>query len=455
MAVCQFFLRGACKFGDKCHNEHPQNGERRSAFGGSTWTPASGQRTIPYSLETMTKDFDFKADKPSWPLSSYGPAKHEKNLLPPLDESPEEFRIKAVTAMRNGNISEYLQHEQNAFANAEQVFMNVRNDIKGAFEAAKRHSLGTDTPSTTSAAFPVGQPSAFGAQSSGSTSAFGQQQGTSAFGTPAFGAPAFGQTPSFGQSSMAKPAFGGAAPNSGGFSAFAGPGPSAFATAGTNPTTSPGSVFRQPAFGSSGGGPQPGQSTFGTTNPTSPNSAFARPSPFGSTSGPGFGQTSPFNVTNNAPSAFGQPPPTSATAFAQTPTATSTPPTASPFGQPTPSTSAFGQSTSVFGHPTAASAFSQPSSVFGTAPAQQSAFGQAVSPVSQGGFTGAPKPHAESTAPDFANAKSTYRPGSDPYDSLLPANYSSLLPDNVRAAFAASRFSWDNVPDWIPPLDMR
>jgi hypothetical protein len=35
-AVCQFFLRGACKFGDKCHNEHPQNGERRSAFGGKS-----------------------------------------------------------------------------------------------------------------------------------------------------------------------------------------------------------------------------------------------------------------------------------------------------------------------------------------------------------------------------------------------------------------------------------
>ena len=56
----------------------------------------------------MMKDFDFKADKPSWPLSTYGPAKGEKNLLPPLDESPEELRFKAVTATRNGNISEYV-----------------------------------------------------------------------------------------------------------------------------------------------------------------------------------------------------------------------------------------------------------------------------------------------------------------------------------------------------------
>jgi nucleoporin NUP42 len=57
----------------------------------------------------MAKDFDVKADKPSWPLSSYGPAKNEKNLLPPLDESPEELRFKAVTAMRNGNINEYVR----------------------------------------------------------------------------------------------------------------------------------------------------------------------------------------------------------------------------------------------------------------------------------------------------------------------------------------------------------
>ena len=34
--VCQFFLRGACKFGDQCRNEHPQNGDRRSAFGGQS-----------------------------------------------------------------------------------------------------------------------------------------------------------------------------------------------------------------------------------------------------------------------------------------------------------------------------------------------------------------------------------------------------------------------------------
>jgi len=139
-----------------------------------------------------------------------------------------------------------------------------------------------------------------------------------------------------------------------------------------------------------------------------------------------------------------------------------------PFGQPTQSTSisAFGQPTSVFGQATpATSAFSQTTSTSGFGQstsafgvpglAQQSAFGQTASPVSQSSPTGVPKPHAKSFAPDFANAESTYKPGLDPYDTLLPANYSSLLPENVRAAFAAPRFSWDNVPDWIPPMDMR
>jgi len=309
------------------------------------------------------------------------------------------------------------------------------------------------------------QPSAFGAQSPSTTSAYGQQQGTSSFGTPAFGAPAFGQTPSFGQPSIPKPAFGGTSANSGPFSSFAGPGPSAFAAAGANPTTSPGSVFGQSAFGGSGSGAQPGQSVFGAASSTSANSAFGRPSAFSPTSGTAFGQASPFDATNNAASPFAKPTPTAAPAFGQ-PSISSTSPTLSPFGQPAPNTSAFGQPTSAFGQPATAAAafgqnattspFGQSASPFGPrAPAQQSAFGGGVSPVSPSGPAGGNKPHAKSAAPDFVNAKSTYKPGLNPYDALLPPNYSSLLPDNVRAAFMAPRFSWDNVPDWIPPLDMR
>lgn len=256
---------------------------------------------------------------------------------------------------------------------------------------------------------------------------------------------------------MPKSNFGAAPVNSGGFSAFAGPGPSAFATAANNPSAPTGSVFGQPAFSSTSGAQQP-QPAIG--NPASTSSAFGRPSAFGSATGSVFGQPSAFGVAASPTSAFGQP--TSTSAFGQTATAPSNPLTS--FGQTAATPSAFSQPTSAFGQPAAASAFSQPTattSAFGqqtaqTSPfgvaTQQSAFGQAVSPSKS---SAAPHSQAKSAAPDFSNAKSTYKPGLNPYDALLPANYSSLIPDSVRAAFAAPRFSWGNVPDWIPPTDMR
>ena len=43
-----------------------------------------------------------------WPLSSYAPSKHEPPLIPGLDESPEELRVKAATAVASGNINVYV-----------------------------------------------------------------------------------------------------------------------------------------------------------------------------------------------------------------------------------------------------------------------------------------------------------------------------------------------------------
>ena len=43
-----------------------------------------------------------------WPLSSYAPSKHEPLLIPGLDESPEELRVKAATAVVSGNINAYV-----------------------------------------------------------------------------------------------------------------------------------------------------------------------------------------------------------------------------------------------------------------------------------------------------------------------------------------------------------
>ena len=47
------------------------------------------------------------ADKPLWPLSSYGPM-DEPTLLTGIDESPEELRFRAFVAQQAGNAAEYV-----------------------------------------------------------------------------------------------------------------------------------------------------------------------------------------------------------------------------------------------------------------------------------------------------------------------------------------------------------
>ncbi|KAF8967465.1 hypothetical protein BDZ97DRAFT_1803446, partial [Flammula alnicola] len=37
MAICQYFLRGQCRFGDTCRNEHPANAQQ-SGFGSAYTT---------------------------------------------------------------------------------------------------------------------------------------------------------------------------------------------------------------------------------------------------------------------------------------------------------------------------------------------------------------------------------------------------------------------------------
>lgn len=45
----------------------------------------------------------YEEEKPIWPLSSYGPGRHEVTLIGGLDESPEELRLMAWQALRSGD----------------------------------------------------------------------------------------------------------------------------------------------------------------------------------------------------------------------------------------------------------------------------------------------------------------------------------------------------------------
>jgi hypothetical protein len=61
------------------------------------------------SSDSILKDLTADMDKPMWPLSSYGPARNEPVLIPNLDESPEELRVKAFTAIQSGTPDAYVR----------------------------------------------------------------------------------------------------------------------------------------------------------------------------------------------------------------------------------------------------------------------------------------------------------------------------------------------------------
>jgi hypothetical protein len=61
------------------------------------------------SVEAVTKDLTPGQEKPLWPLTSYSPAKHQPILVGGLDESFEELRVRAVTAVKSGAIDDYVR----------------------------------------------------------------------------------------------------------------------------------------------------------------------------------------------------------------------------------------------------------------------------------------------------------------------------------------------------------
>jgi len=62
-----------------------------------------------HSEESIRRDLQHGIDKPEWPLSSYGPAKHEPNLISGLDMSTEEMRAQAYAARTTGNLADYVR----------------------------------------------------------------------------------------------------------------------------------------------------------------------------------------------------------------------------------------------------------------------------------------------------------------------------------------------------------
>ncbi|KAJ3933420.1 MAG: hypothetical protein NXY57DRAFT_19892 [Lentinula lateritia] len=122
MVVCSYFLRGQCRFGDKCRNEHPQSGNQtwvNSASGSDTGVKNSVGL---FSSELLSSDITLGKEKPLWPLSSYGPAKYEPVIVVGLDACPEELRVKAWEAKVQNNLNGYIQYEATQISQADNAF---------------------------------------------------------------------------------------------------------------------------------------------------------------------------------------------------------------------------------------------------------------------------------------------------------------------------------------------
>ena len=242
------------------------------------------------------------------------------------------------------------------------------------------------------------------------------------------------------------------------------------------------------AFGQPLNNPGP-VSAFGQPPPAT-SSVFGQPSALGTSSfiKPASGA---FSAFNNTGSTFGNNQTTPAantgsggfSAFATQPSAfnlaAQTPPTTGStfgqpsFGQPAPAATFVPTSTSVFGNPGPA-----PASVFGT----PSAFGvlsQPQQPSQQQQQTAAPvlqsdnnnsfgtTPHYNSTfgtpatqsipptTTKSSRTKSVFKPGSTPYDEQIPSNYKETLPKSAVQAFESQNFEWGEVPEWVPPIEVR
>ncbi|KIL63017.1 hypothetical protein M378DRAFT_12511 [Amanita muscaria Koide BX008] len=404
-----------------------------------------------FSVDSLTKDLSVGAvDKPAWPLSTYGPAKNEPNLLGGLYESPEEFRVRAVTTLRAGSANEYMTYEAGKISAAEAVYNNARTNLQQAFEVASKQSshahLYAAAPPTSSPSS-SNRPSPFASSSStfeGTKSAFGQstftQTGfgttattTSPFGQPptttgAFGQPVaqptsafgstFGQTPQP-QSSVIKP-------GTGAFSSFGSGAQAPTTNPATNTATTGGATFDQPSFSTTSAfgalaqqQRQPAPPGFGTfaLAPVTPASAFGQ-------------QAQPFGAVNTQlqPSAF--------SAFSA-PTSSSTT-TTSVFGQPTQSGSGLRSRTS--------------SSPFPSTETTSKAKKTHGGPLNFDAIL-----EVGTQFLDSGTGRNTlaYKPGLCPYDTNIPPTYAEIMPKGFLEAFQSTKFEWGNVPECVPPIQLR
>ncbi|KIO30914.1 hypothetical protein M407DRAFT_20036, partial [Tulasnella calospora MUT 4182] len=193
-------------------------------------------REYAFTVESVKKDLTRGDERPEWPLSTYGPAKHEPTYITGTDLSQEEMRVRAYEARSQNRLSEYSSFEATQLQQADNIVADRLKDPMATFKhITEQGSIGpnglTNTQAPATSAFGAPATPAFGSTGFGSnaggsgggisilgaakptafgsstTPAFGQTNTPSAFGqASAFGAGAT-STPAFGQTSTTTPAF--------------------------------------------------------------------------------------------------------------------------------------------------------------------------------------------------------------------------------------------------------
>ncbi|CAK7270863.1 hypothetical protein SEPCBS119000_004306 [Sporothrix epigloea] len=369
MVVCSYFLRGNCRYGNNCRNEHPvANQNRFGVFGApSGGSPANSAASTgnTYDVRPDGIVLDLTEERPPWIFSAYGPGRNAPAQLfggAQTEQSFEELRLHYYNAVAAGNpqaaindidtlyrqIQQQMETAVRSPQDAVQFVLdaaqkhpnrldNCKNNslhpLPGVFEVGKNRSGQPQPPALLSGTGNggFGQPSQLGAAnpfatSSASTPApgslFGRPAGGSAFGQPSQlgGGPGMMGTPSLlgGTTSAfekpAAPVFGQAGGGAGGFGqpSTLGQKPAGFGAFGQ-----PSSLGQKPAgfgafgqpsqLGSAGGGDGGGGgfSKFAAATPTG-GSAFGQSSPFGAASAAS--ATTPAPASGfGAASTFGQP----------------------------------------------------------------------------------------------------------------------------------------------------
>lgn len=234
MVVCQFFLRGTCKFGSKCRNEHSQGQGgfgQSSSFGGLNKSSFQPQRTQQGSnvwsnnqnnnnnnnnngnqdttekiiLSIKTEMQIWEASR-MWPFSCFSVQKERPCLTGLTDYSPEEIRLEAYKSRADNNTSHYLNFLKQCQDQLTRRRTELKNLTASSWDTEQRQMTGGSTNSLFQTNTQNTGP--FSSQPSLFSGTQNQPKSTGLFGSNTSEQSLFGQKPAqsiFGQQSSLGP----------------------------------------------------------------------------------------------------------------------------------------------------------------------------------------------------------------------------------------------------------